>query len=109
MLNTRSAPPVQAALGEWIAVAEAPNSEQVAAKLVAEFLGNLPILMDERRGVQCGRSRGLVVIRTPLIYAQAKTFGLISSVKEKLDELRSCGFRLSDQHYDQILTELGER
>ena len=33
---------------------------------------NAPVLMDERRGVRCARSRGLVVIRTPLIYADAK-------------------------------------
>ena len=42
------------------------------AILVAEALGNAPVLMDERRGVRCARSRGLVVIRTPLIYAGAK-------------------------------------
>ena len=47
--------------------------------------------MDERRGVRCARSRGLVVIRTPLIYADAKILGLIGSVQEKLDELRSRG------------------
>ncbi|MCU1238063.1 MAG: hypothetical protein JWP63_6030, partial [Candidatus Solibacter sp.] len=114
---------VQAALGGWISVADPPNFEQVVtlrrdfrldlgeseAILVAESLGNLPLLMDERRGVQCGRSRGLPVVRTPLIYAHAKTLGLVSSVRIKLDQLRSHGFRLSDQHYDQILTELGER
>lgn len=64
--------------------------------------------MDERRGVQCARSRGLVVIRTPLIYADAKILGLIGSVQEKLDEPRSHGFRLSPRHYEQILRDLGE-
>jgi predicted nucleic acid-binding protein len=49
-----------------------------------------------------------VVIRTPLIYADAKILGLIGSVQEKLDELRSHGFRLSDRHYEQILKDLGE-
>lgn len=93
---------VKAALGNWIFVAEAPSPEQVAtlrsafhldleeseAILVAEALGNTPVLMDERRGVQCARSRGVVVIRTPRIYAN--------------------GFRLADRHYDQILRDLGE-
>lgn len=48
------------------------------------------------------------VIRTPLIYADAKFRGLIPSVKGKLDELRVNGFRLSDRHYELILNEVGE-
>jgi predicted nucleic acid-binding protein len=78
------------------------------AILVAEALGNALLLMDERRGVQCARSRGMVVIRTPMIYAHAKTLGLVASVQEKLDDLRSHDFRLSDPHYSQILKALGE-
>jgi hypothetical protein len=114
---------VQAALGDWIFVAEAPGATQVDALrrdfhldaneseaiLVAEALKNASVLMDERRGVQCARSRGIVVIRTPLIYAHAKLLGLVGSVREKLDELRSNGFRLSDLHYARILRDLGER
>jgi predicted nucleic acid-binding protein len=113
---------VTAALGNWITVADAPNSIQVVslrrefrldlgesqAILVAENLGNAPLLMDERRGVRCARSRGIAVIRTPMIYADAKILGLIPSVRTKLDDLRLQGFRLSDRHYDLILRELGE-
>ena len=113
---------VSEALGKWISVGNAPNSHQVLeirreyrldlgeseAILIAENLGNVPLLMDERRGVRCARQRGIVVVRTPMIYADAKILGLISSVRKKLDELRQCGFRLSDQHYEQILRELGE-
>jgi hypothetical protein len=94
---------VQAALGNWISVAAPPSAVQVAslrsafhldlgeseAILVAEALGNTPVLMDERRGAQCARSRGLLVLRTPLIYADAKILGLIGSIQEKLDKLRS--------------------
>jgi predicted nucleic acid-binding protein len=113
---------VQAALGKWISIAEPPGPSQVEslrssfhldlgeseAILVAEALGNAPLLMDEKRGVQCARSRGIVVIRTPVIYADAKIRGLVGSLREKLDELRSHGFRLSNRHYEQILKELGE-
>jgi len=113
---------VRAALGEWISVAGQPDNAQITslrreyrldlgeseAILVAEALGRPPLLMDERRGVRCARLRGLTVIRTPLIYADAKVLGLIGSVREKLDELRLRGFRLSTQHYEQILQELGE-
>ena len=37
-----------------------------------------------------------------------KVLGLIGSVREKLDALRGKGFRLKDQHYIEILRELGE-
>ena len=113
---------VRAALGEWISVAGATDPKETLALrreyrldlgeseaiLVAEMLGKPPLLMDERRGVRCARLRGLTVIRTPLIYADAKILGLISTVREKLDELRTYGFRLSDAHYERILKELGE-
>jgi predicted nucleic acid-binding protein len=78
------------------------------AIVVAEALGGAPLLMDERQGVSCARSRGMTVIRTPMIYAQAKILGLIGNVREKLDGLRSRGFRLADRHYEQILREIGE-
>jgi len=113
---------VRAALGEWIEVAAPPDSRQVIALrrqhrldlgeseaiLVAEALGKIPLLMDERRAVRCARLRGMTVIRTPMIYAHAKVLGLIGSVREKLDDLRAHGFRLSGQHYELILKELGE-
>jgi len=113
---------VSEALGEWISVAEAPDAAQIMllrrehrldpgeseAILVAEALGKAVLLMDEQRGVRCARERGMTVIRTPLIYADAKLLGLIVSVREKLDELRTHGFRLSERHYELILQELGE-
>ena len=114
---------VRAALGNWISVAESPNVLEVGilkreyhldlgeseAILVAESLGQCPLLMDDQRGVNCARSRGLTVIRTPLIYASAKILGFIDNLPEKLDDLRVNGFYLSDTHYEMILRELGER
>jgi predicted nucleic acid-binding protein len=113
---------VSASLGAWISVAETPLASEVAALqekhrldrgeseaiLVAESLGKVPLLMDEQRGVRCARSRGLTVIRTPLIYADAKMLGLVESVRKKLDDLRVGGFHLSDRHYEMILREVGE-
>jgi hypothetical protein len=109
-------------LGNWITVANEPNSTQVGslrrehrldlgesqAILIAESLGKSILLMDERRGVRCARSRGIKVVRTPMIYADAKVAGLINSVRIKLDQLREHGFRLSDEHYDLVLKELDE-
>ena len=63
--------------------------------------------MDEKRVVKCASSRGEVVVRTPLIYAEAKNLGLIGSV-QGLDQLRSHGFRLSGRHQERILQEIGE-
>lgn len=114
---------VRAAVGSWISVAGVPAGDQVTglqracrldrgeaeAIAVAESLGGITLLMDEQRGVRCARSRGLSVVRTPMIYAEAKLAGLIGSVRQKLDELRDQGFRLSDRHYEMILDELGER
>lgn len=113
---------VRTALGNWISVAQAPDDRQVAdlqreyhldrgeseAILVAESLGKVPLLMDEQRGVRCARMRGLTVIRTPLIYADAKILGLVSSVRQKLEDLRAQGLHLSDRHFEMILKELGE-
>jgi predicted nucleic acid-binding protein len=111
---------VAKAMSTWISVAE-PDVEAVSglqrefrlhpgeseAIIVAESMG-VPLLMDERRGVHCARSRGLTVIRTPLIYADARILGLIPSLRAKLDQLRAVGFHLSEQHYEMILRELGE-
>jgi hypothetical protein len=68
------------------------------AIIIAEPLKPAAPLMDEQRGVRCARMRGLTVIRTPLIYADARILGLIGSVREKLDQLRIHGFRLADEH-----------
>ena len=113
---------VVAALGKWISLAETSDPEKVAALraefgldwgesqaiLVAERLDHASLLMDERRGVRCARSRGLAVTRTPMIYASAKILGMIESVAPKLDQLRRAGFRLSDEHCRLILNEVGE-
>ena len=80
---------VTAALSSWISVAPSPPAAQVAevrrdcrldlgeseAIVVAESMGKLPLLMDEQRGVTCARARLLTVIRTPLIYADARMLG----------------------------------
>lgn len=113
---------VTAALGRWISIATQPDPTTVTALraqfsldegesqaiLVAESLAGAPLLMDERRGVRCARSRGLTVTRTPMIYASAKLLGLIPNAREKLNELRRVGFRLSEEHYRLILEEVGD-
>jgi predicted nucleic acid-binding protein len=98
---------VLSALGQWISLADAPDAASVQrlkmecrldlgeseAIVVAESLGNDCLLMDEQRGVRGARSWGMIVIRTPLIYTDAKILGLIGSVRERLDALRTSPFR----------------
>lgn len=67
-----------------------------------------PVLLDEQRAVQYARSVGLRVVRTPLVYATAKEMGLIPSVRDKLDGLRSKRFFLKDRDYQEILRMVGE-
>ena len=109
-------------LEKWIFIAEAPDPSRVEpllkgyrldlgeaeAIVVAEGIGDVALLMDEQRGVNCARTRGMTVVRTPMIYTEAKIIGLISSVRDKLDALRLVGFRLTDKHYTGILREIGE-
>ena len=66
------------------------------------------LLLDDQRAVGYARKLGLNVVRTPVVYSEAKLRGWVSSVREKLDALRKKGFRLSERHYHLILDEIGE-
>jgi predicted nucleic acid-binding protein len=77
------------------------------AMVIASEL-ELPLLVDEQGAVLLARSSGITVVRTPMIYARAKLEGLIPSVREKLDQLRSCGFWLKTEHYNSVLRAIGE-
>lgn len=109
------------ALGNWIEISRPPASTRVQslmqahdleqgeceAIVIADELEAL-LLMDEQDAVVHARSAGITVIRTPMIYAEAKLRGLIPSVGEKLDQLRRNGFWLKSQHYESILKKVGE-
>ena len=113
---------VLAALEKWIFIADAPDPSRVKpllkdyrldlgeaeAIVVAEGIGAVVLLMDEQRGVNCARTRGMTVVRTPMIYTEAKALGLISSVRDKLEALRLVELGLTDKHYAGILREIGE-
>ena len=113
---------VQHCLGDWIRVEPLSGTElrdtlihqrglQVGESEVIALATSLrvgTVLMDDRDAVACARALGLRVIRTPLIYNEAKNRGRIANVRAKLDELRSAGFRLSDRDYQAILKSLGE-
>lgn len=80
--------------------------ESEAIALAEENL--LPVLLDEQRAVSFARSSGTRAVRTPMIYAKAKSLGLIPSVRDRLDLLRRRRFFLKDRDYEAILKIVGE-
>lgn len=105
---------VEAAVSIWITVKEPKNESFVAnmkqrlgpgeseAIALAIELGGY-ILIDEKSGINEARERGIRIKSTLLMLLEAKELGLISSVKEELDELIDSGFRCSDVLYYKTL------
>jgi len=96
--------------GKWIrsAVAEderpipgLDDGEACAIGLAAEL--NCPLLIDERRGRTAAKHHGVVVFGTGRVLLYAKAEGLIESVRVVLDELRTAGYRLSDDICQRLL------
>ena len=102
---------VASAVGSWIDVETvrelksgwrlgAGESEAIA---LAISLRADVLLLDEQQAVDVARGTGLAVVRTGTVYLEAKTAGLIGSVRERLDKLRATGFWLSDRDYQAIV------
>jgi hypothetical protein len=113
---------VVAAQGTWIRVWSLRDDSRPAefrevglhageseALALAQELQSEALLMDDGDAVAIARKLGINVIRTTGIYRLAKQRGLIERLAQKLDELRSAGFWLRDDHYRIILTSVGER
>ncbi len=112
---------IQQAAGDWLTVVDVGAHSRVAVRMrqhklqigeteaivLAEQL-SCPVLLDEQRAVECARARGQRVVRTPMLYAAAKSLGLIASVRGKLDLLRTKRFFLKDKDYTAILRMVGE-
>ena len=113
---------VRRAEGDWLAVAEEPQAEQVAqimqhhgieegesqAIVLSLAIAAEVVLLDDKRAVKVARQAGLQVVRTTAIYVAAKRLGLVPSVRDKLDQFRSIGFRLSEADYQAVLRLSGE-
>jgi predicted nucleic acid-binding protein len=112
---------VVAAQGNWMHVRHLRDDAQAAefrsAGLHAgesDALGlelELPsegLLMDDGDAVEIARRLGVNVILTIGIYRLAKRRALIESLAPKLDQLRSAGFWLREDHYQMILDSVGE-
>lgn len=76
--------------------------------VLAEELQAGLVLMDESAGRHELVLRRLGCLGTVGVLMQAKQRGLIHALRSELDQLRACGFHLSDQLYQACLTAVGE-
>ncbi len=78
------------------------------AILLAECIGHRFLLMDERKGRQVAKSRGLKVVGIAGVLLAAKKKGLLDAVAPELEALCRAGYRLSGQLIDEVLRLAGE-
>jgi predicted nucleic acid-binding protein len=78
------------------------------AILLAERVDCRFLLMDERRGRQVAKNRGLEVVGIAGVLLAAKKNGLLNAVAPELEALCRAGYRLSAQLIDEVLRLAGE-
>ncbi len=78
------------------------------AIVLAEKLHADLVVMDESAGRRVLAGRGIAFIGTVGVLMQAKQQGLIAALKPELDQLRACGFHLTDRVYLACLAVSGE-
>ncbi len=84
------------------------DSGESEAIVLAEELHADLVVMDETAGRCVLAGRGIAFIGTVGILMQAKRRGLIAALKPELDQLRTCGFHLTDRVYRASLAASGE-
>jgi len=112
---------VHGAMTSWLSVKDIADSSEAQrlcqaglhrgeseAIVLATELEPAALLMDDSDGIKFAVAAGANVIRTPGIYRLAKERRLIEAVAPKLNDLRSAGFWLRDDHYRMILKSAGE-
>ena len=81
---------------------------EASAILLAEQLRARFLLIDERRGRQIARARGISVVGVAGVLLVAKRSGLLESVGMALAELSRHRYRLSDALVQEVLRLAGE-
>ncbi|MBI3462036.1 MAG: DUF3368 domain-containing protein [Planctomycetes bacterium] len=66
------------------------------------------VIMDEIAGRRELASRGIQFTGTIGVLLQAKVRGLITALRPELDQLRVCGFHITDQIYRACLASVSE-
>jgi len=111
---------VRAAVSTWISIAEPEDTlavDALAAELargeaeaiiLAKEQEAQILLIDEIRGRRIAKQLGLKVRGTLGVLSEAKHQGLVSSVKEEMDRLRSHGAWIHQELYELVLRLVGE-
>ena len=104
--------PVTENLPNWVTVMPTPKTNDVelnsldqgerAAIALAERLNPTLILMDDRAGVTCARSRGFKVTGTLGLLKIAATRGLLD-LAAALERLKTTNFRYWQEMFDELL------
>lgn len=81
------------------------ESEAIA---LAEELGAVRLVLDERRATRTAVRLGLPVIGTIAVVTLAKDKGIISAVRPILDDLVAFGFYISPSLYNSVLQATNE-
>ena len=93
---------------EPIAVDRRLHLREAEVIRLAQELSAGVVLIDDRAAVIQARAQGFRVVPTIAIYIEAKRRGLIGSIREKVDKLRSARFRLTERDYWAILASAEE-
>ncbi|WP_200345289.1 DUF3368 domain-containing protein [Halochromatium glycolicum] len=84
-----------------------PGEAGVIHTALAERL--LQVLIDERKGRKLARLYGLQVFGTARLLVEAKRGGLLASVTQSMEAMRSNGYWIDDKILDWAATVAGER
>jgi predicted nucleic acid-binding protein len=84
------------------------DAGEASAILLAEQVGCRFLLIDERRGRDVARRRGVPVVGLAGVLLAAKRSGLLSAVEPVLADLSQQGYRLSDALVAEVLRLAGE-
>ncbi|GGA17835.1 DUF3368 domain-containing protein [Okeania sp. KiyG1] len=111
---------IEVASASWLVVQEASNKSLVSAlrmeldegeaEAIALFceLPSEALLLDEKNARRIAKQMGLPVLGAVGILIWAKQSGLISTLKEQLDALKTQGFHLGQPVYQEALRKVGE-
>ena len=84
------------------------DAGEASAILLAEQTDCRFLLIDERRGREIARRRGLPVVGLAGVLLAAKRSGLLESVGPMLADLSRQGYRLSDTLVTEVVRLAGE-
>jgi predicted nucleic acid-binding protein len=80
---------------------------QQEAIVLAQELG-AQLLIDESEGRKIARERGIKVVGSLGVLAEAKRMGLIGKVRPIIEEMRAATYRIGDNILSEFLQRIGE-